>query len=322
LEVVQIAYAAGKFRLGSTSWSLTQPTVVVMVLYGLFSFGHGYITTQDCVQRYLATPTTRQAQRGLWLGTFSCLTIWTLFMLIGSLLYVYYRSFPGQLPANIAADQEKVFPHFMVTRFPVGMIGLVLAAMVAAAMSTLSAVMNCLSMVTVCDFLNRIPAFHSDRHQLILGKAASCFWGVLGTGAALLMLNVSKALDFYYVVTSILCGGLLGIFMLAFLSRRAHARGIYAGLAVGVLIPAWGTLDRLISLGVPLPAFIREHPFPLHPYLVIVCSNIAAFVIGYVVCLILPDRSGRSSATLWDFRSAEPECEDLPGAERCPDAAG
>jgi SSS family solute:Na+ symporter len=318
LEAVRTAYAAGKFRLAECSLDLTRPTIVVTVLYGLFSFGNGYITTQDSVQRYLATPTTRQACRGVWLGAFSSIAIWTMFMFIGSMLFVYYRLHPEQLPAAIAADQEKVFPHFILTRFPAGTIGLVLAAMVAAAMSTLSAVMNCLSMVTVCDFLGRASVFRSDRRRLMLGRVATCAWGIIGTAAALLMINVARALDFYYVVTSILCGGLLGIFMLAFLVRRARAAGVYAGLVAGVIIPAWGAMDRLIGLGLPLPAFLQHARFPFHPYLVIVCSNAAAFLVGYGVCRLLPPPVSGSGATLWDLRSAQPERDNLPGADGDP----
>jgi SSS family solute:Na+ symporter len=318
LQAIQIAYDAGKFRVADLSLDLTRPTILVMMLYGLFSFGGGYITTQDCVQRYLATPTTRDARRGLWLGTLSCVATWTLFMTIGSLLYSYYTLNPDQLPASVGADQEKVFPHFIMTRFPTGAIGLVLAAMVAASMSTLSSVMNAMSMVTVCDFLNRIRRFDTDSRQLLLGKLTTCVWGVLGTVTALSMVKVQRALEFSYVIGAILSGGLLGIFMLAFLVRKAHARGIYVGLIAGVLVTAWGTIEKLGELGLPIPEFLAALQFPGHTFLVIVCSNVASFAVGYLACVLLPDAEKRRSLTVWDLRSRDAEGEDLLGPQRYP----
>jgi solute:Na+ symporter, SSS family len=316
LNALHVAYEAGKFRLADLSLDLTRPTVLVMMCYGLFSFAGGYITTQDCVQRYLATPSTWEARRGLWLGTVSCIATWTLFTLVGSLLYSYYRLSPAQLPADIAKDQEQVFPHFIMTQFPKGAIGLVLAAMVAAAMSTLSAVMNSMSMVTVCDFLNRIRRFGSDRQQLVLGKLMTCLWGVIGTLTALSMVKVQQALEFSYVIGAILSGGLLGIFMLAFLVRRAHAMGVYIGLAAGTLVTAWGSLPQLVKLGLPVPESVIKHVgFPFHILLLIACSNIASFAIGYLASILLPDRTRRRTLTLWDLRSPEPHGNDLPCVE-------
>jgi Na+/proline symporter len=123
------------------------------------------------------------------------------------------------------------------------------------------------------------------------------------------MINVEEALRFSYIVASILGGGLFGIFMLAFFVRRAHAAGVYVGLAAGVLITTWGTLDQLARLGLGLPAFLREAPFPLHAFLLAACANVLSFTIGLVACLILPDRIKRDTTglTVWDMGKAHLE---------------
>jgi len=300
-----IAYDADKFRLAELSLDLARPTIIVMTLNGLFNFASGYSTTQDTVQRYLATSSTHEARRGMWLGAFSCLLTWTLFMFIGSLLYSYYTIHPDQLPADIAAEEVKVFPHFVMTRFPVGMVGFVLAALCAAAMSTLSSQMNTMSMVTIYDFWSRLRTNTSDAGHVILSKAVTCFWGLAGTAAALSMINVQKALEFSYVFYSILAGGIFGVFLLALFVRRAHARGAYVGLLTGALISAWGVIDQLVAYGLPLPEVIKTHPFPLHPFVIVACSNLASFVVGYLACLIIPPKKGHPStgATVWDLKT-------------------
>lgn len=310
-HVIRVASEAGKFKLADLSFDLSQPTIIVMMLFGLVSYAGNYTTFQDSVQRYLAVRSTREARKGVWLGAAACLTTWTLFMFVGTLLFAYYQIGPHQLPADIKADQEQVFPYFVMTSLPAGVVGLIVAAMCAAAMSSLDTSINSMPMVSIHDFYHRLRPATSDRHRLWLARGATCVWGLLGTAAGLSMIRVEKALDFSYDVASILGGGLFGLFLLAFFVRRAHALGVYVGLATGILVTAWGTLDKLLinprieeltKLGHPVPTLLSTLDFPFHTYLVIVCSNIASFVIGYIACLVLPDISKRdpTGLTIWD----------------------
>ncbi len=318
LEILRTASQDSKFHMLDFSWDLQRPTFIVLVLYGIFGYSSLYVTNQDSVQRYLATPSERQATRGLWVGAVCCIATWSLFCLIGTLLYSYYKLHPGRLPAEIAAEKIKVFPYFVMSHFPKGAIGLVLAAMLAASMSTLSSLMNSMSLVTVCDFVGRVAHMTSDRRRLVTGKIVTCLWGTIGTLVALAMIGVERALQFTYDCTSILSGGLLGLFMLAFLVRRASAAGIYAGLAAGVLITAWGAMNQFARLGIPIPEAIWALRPPFHPWLVIACSNVGSFAVGLVVSLLAPaDPQHRwTSLTLWDLRSGDVEREDLTGGER------
>ena len=287
-HAIEVAAAAHKFRLADWSLDLTHPTVVVMVLFGLVAYASNYTTGQDVVQRYLAVPTTRAARRGLWLGTLSCVATWTLFMFIGTLLFSYYTVHPDQLPAAVAAKETRVFPFFVLTRLPAGLVGLILAAMCAAAMSSLDTSINSMSMVSVHDFYHRLRPASTDRHRLRLARVATCFFGLLGTAAGLSMIRVEKALDFSYVVASILGGGLFGLFLLAIFDRKAHARGIYLGLLAGVAVTTWGTLDQLLGFGTAATSGYRARLFPLDPLLLVTLANLASCGVGYLASRVLP----------------------------------
>jgi solute:Na+ symporter, SSS family len=302
LEMIRMAREAGKFHFADFSFDLSRPTAIVMVLYGLMTHMTVYVTQQDMVQRYLAVPTEREANKSMWITTLGCVFTWTLFMFIGTLLFIYYRVHPDLMPKHLKSDA--IFPYFIMTQLPSGLIGLILAAMIAAAMSSLSTSINTMSMVSIVDFYSRFRPNVSDRGTLLLAKVAACFWGLLGTGAGLLMIRVQSALDFSFTIISIMAGGLVGMFFLAFFMRRVHARGVYCGLAAGVLVTFWGIVKALTDSNVWVPDFLRRHPFPFDPFLLAFCSNFVCFVVGYLASCVIP--AGRSapvrSLTIWDMR--------------------
>jgi SSS family solute:Na+ symporter len=299
-HAIQIALDAHKFKLAEMSLDLTRPTVLVMVLFGLVAYTGIYTTGQDSVQRYLAVPTMRGARRAMWLNTWACVFTWTLFMFIGTMLYSYYTVHPDQLPAAIAAKEPQVFSYFVMTRLPAGVVGLILAAMLAAAMSTLSTCVNSMAMVSIHDLYHRLRPDSTDRQRLRLAKSAALFWGLLGTAGGLAMIRIEKALDFSYIVASILGGGLLGVFLLAFFDRKAHARGIYVGLIAGIAVTAWGTLDHILALARGEPSASRV--FPLDPLMVVTIADGTSFAVGFLASRVLPNRSqaGTTGPTVWD----------------------
>jgi SSS family solute:Na+ symporter len=307
-HAIQIALDANKFKLAEWSLDLTRPSVLVMALFGLVAYTGIYTTGQDSVQRYLAVPNLRDAKRGMWLSTWACVFTWTLFMFIGTMLYSYYTIHPDQLPAAIAAKETQVFSYFVMTRLPAGVVGLILAAMLAAAMSSLDTSINSMAMVSMEDFYHRLRPTTSDAHRLHLAKWATLLWGLLGTAAGLSMIRIEKALDFSYVVASILGGGLLGLFLLAFFDRKAHARGIYLGLIAGIAVTTWGTLDQLIALTRTDAVTSRGMIFPLDPLMLVTLANAVSFGVGYLASRVLPNRgqAGTIGPTVWDeaYRSS------------------
>ncbi len=295
-QLLRTAQEADKFKLADWSLDLSEMTILVTILYGVFGFISNYTIQQDAAQRFLASPSTREAQKAIWFGAIGCVVTWNLFMLIGTLLYSYYSLHPSELPAAIAASETEVFPYFVVTQLPAGVTGLILAGMCAAAMSSLDTMINSMAMVTVRDFYLHFRPEATDRSQLVLGRAASAVWGLLGLGVGLvLLLGVEQALQFSFTVFSILGGGLLGLFMLAFFVPRAQAPGVYVGLACGVAISAWTLLDQALAavdggLGVPWAAQSAESlRYPFHPWLTLFLANLCSFAVGWAASLILPD---------------------------------
>lgn len=296
LHLFQVAETADKFKLVDWSLDLSHPTIVVVILYGLFHHGTYYTTSQDVAQRYLAAPNIRSSQKALLFGGFSIVTTWTLFLLIGSLLYAYYQIHPGLLPPEIAAKETQIFPFFVMQTIPPGITGLILAGMCAAAMSSLDTTINSLAMITVRDFYLHFRPQASDRRQLLLGRMASCGWGLLGIGSGLLMLaGVERAYYFGVTMSSFIGGGILGLFLLGMFVRRAHTRGVWVGVITGIGISIWGGADLILEVLGGSPAFIDSVRFPWHPWMIMGLGNIASFAVGWLASIALP-AGGRTSA--------------------------
>ncbi|MBN2210015.1 MAG: sodium/solute symporter [Sedimentisphaerales bacterium] len=302
-QLFQVANDAHKFTMVDWSLNLKEATIWVTGLYGLTQYMNNYTTGQQNVQRYLAVSSDRQAKKAVWLSAIHCVITWTLFILIGTLLYAYYQIHTDALPSDIRAQQTQVFPYFVMSRLPAGVTGLVLAGMCAAAMSTLDSSINSMAMVSIRDFYIHFRPQSDDRRQLLLGKILSCFWGVIGVVLALIfLLGVEEALKFYFTVFSIIGGGLLGLFLLGFFVPRAHATGVYIGLACGVLLSAWGILDIVLtklnsSLGLNISEdIIQSIKFPLHIWLIWPLANFVSFTVGYLASLIIPDRKRKNDS--------------------------
>ena len=307
-RVLQIAREADKFTLADLALDLTRPTILVMMLFGIVDYLHSFTLDQTSVQRYLSVGSTAQARRGLWIGAVNCVLTWVMFLMIGTLLFSYYQIYPQQLSPEIASSQTKVFPHYIVTQLPAGVVGVFLAAMCAAAMSSLDSTLNALSLTTTIDFYGRFRQDLSDQHRLVFAKISSCLFGVVGTAAAWSMTRIEgaeKALTFSFTAFSILGGGLLGVFLLAIFVRRAHALGVYTGLAAGIAVSLWGALGTLGELGLPAATDVVGN-FPVHVLLAGPLANVVSFAVGYVASLLLPDISGKDARglTFWDFPRA------------------
>ena len=286
-----------KASLGSLNFDLARPTFWTMTLYGFFYYLQKYTADQTVVQRYLAAKSDRAALSGIKLGASLCLPVWTAFMLIGSLLWAFYRLSGEVLPAAVSrADQ--VFPYYIVTQMPVGISGLFLAALFGAAMSMLASDLNCLGLILVEDFYSQIFPSHSDARRLRFGKTSIVFCGALAITVALYLTRThGSALASYYVATSIISGGLAGLFLLAFLSQRAGRAAAIAGIIAGLLFTAYAT----VTLGGGI-LNLHRYNYPWSEYTIGAFGNIALLVVGLVFAAVFPARSDiTSTVTLWGW---------------------
>jgi solute:Na+ symporter, SSS family len=136
-------------------------------------------------------------------------------------------------------DVNYVFPTFVTTHMPIGLVGLIIAAIFAASMSTVAAELNSLATATLIDFYKRlfVPAA-DDTHYLRVGKIATAFWGVFACGVALYAANLGPLIDVVNRFGSFFYGSILGVFVLAIGVRRATANGAFAGLVAGMIAVA------------------------------------------------------------------------------------
>jgi SSS family solute:Na+ symporter len=293
-----LAWQKGKFSLGNLGFDLTRNSSVwVMTLYGFFWYMQKYTADQTLVQRYLVAKSDREALKGVALGALLCVPAWTLFMLIGTLLWCYYQLSGEAAPQFAKTDQ--IFPHFLSTKIPAGLAGLFMASLFSAAMSMLSSDLNCLSVVGVEDYYRKLKPHSTDRQRLLAGKLIIVGCGAVAVIIGLIIVKYSnRVLSSYYIVTSIITAGLAGLFLLAFLSPRANRQGVYVGVLACLLFTTWATLtsgkDPTWNLG--------QFNFKLHPVMIGVLGHLVLLSVGYIASLFFapPEKSYRAM-TLWGW---------------------
>ncbi|HEY1337167.1 MAG TPA: hypothetical protein VGF59_06630, partial [Bryobacteraceae bacterium] len=237
-----------------------------------------YAADQTLVQRYLAAKSDRGAVRGVALGAFLSVPVWGLFTLIGTCTWSFYRLTGEKLPSYITKG-DQVYPHFLSTHLPPGVSGLVMAALMGAAMCALSGDLNAFASVGVQDIYGVLRPHATDARRLRVGKYITAGSGVLCIAAALVLSHTATgALSLWFSASAIVSGGLAGLFLLAWLSPRTTSAGAYTGIAACVLVTAWATLTmgekRVLDLG--------RFNFPWHDYMIGAIGNVVMLGAGYV----------------------------------------
>ncbi len=160
---------------------------------------------------------------------------------------------------------------------PTGITGLLIAAVFAAAMSTVSTSLNSSATIILNDYYQRfVNRQATEQHSMRFILITTVVWGVFGTLIALAMTQVRSALDAWWSLAGIFSGGMLGLFLLGLLSRRAHAKAALAATAGGVLVILWMTISPH-WLAVP-----DSFQSPFHNFLVIVFGTTAILLLGFI----------------------------------------
>jgi SSS family solute:Na+ symporter len=305
--VLSLAWENHKFSFGSTQLNFSEPTIIVLAIYGFFWYLQKYTADQTIVQRYLVAKSDRDAIRGVALGAALCVPVWTLFMLIGTCTWSFFKLTGEPLPAYITkADQ--VFPYFLTVHLPVGMAGVFMAALMGAAMSGLASDLNCLAVVGVEDFYRVWRPEATDKQRLRLGKIIVAICGLLCIAIADVLSHAKGgALSMWFSVSAIASGGLAGLFLLAFFSTRATRRGVYCGIVASVIFTAWATLTMSGKRAVDLGAF----NYPWDDLMIGACAHVVLLVVGYAASLFFPpEPSALSEMTIWRWLKVRKELVD------------
>jgi SSS family transporter len=240
-EVVRAGGAAGKFTLFDFTLSVTKSyTFWSGVIGGAFLTTATHGTDQLMVQRYLCATSPRQARVALLTSGAVVFAQFTLFLLIGSMLYVFYS---GHAPAEMSAftldgriQSDRIFPHFIVSHLPAGVVGLVIAAVFAAAMSTLASSLNSSSATAMADFYMPMRKA-SDEHYLRVSRWLTAFWGAVQISVALIAIQFStRVVDEVLGIASFTNGIILGVFLLGTFAPTVRLRSAFAGILVGTVV--------------------------------------------------------------------------------------
>ena len=293
-QLFEVASAHGKFSLGSFGASLAAPTFWVVFIYGVVINLQNFCIDQNFVQRYIASSSPAEARKGLWVGALSYLPLSALFFMIGTAMFVFYTTQPELLPAEYleVGKADSVLPYFIATQLPSGFRGLLIAAIFAAAMSTVSTSLNSSATILMSDFYERFfTKGINERKSTIFLYLTTLLWGGLGTGVGLLLINAESALDAWWSLSGVFGGGMLGLFLLGFISKRPQNAAAVTGVVAGLLVITWMTVsprtDALVA--------IRS---PFHDFLVIVFGTATILLVGLFATRLLPQppRAGEGEA--------------------------
>lgn len=264
-----------KFSLGSFGGSLVESTFWVCLIYGMFTNLNNFAIDQSYTQRYCAAPSLGEARKSAFWGSMLTLPVNVVLFLIGSCLFAFYNVYPDLLPADIKSDY--VFPYFIIHELPVGLVGLLIASIFCAGMSTVATGVTSSGTIVMTDFYSYLRPNASDESKVVVLRVASVVVGLLGICVALCFLFVDNALDAWWALSSVCSGGVLGMFLLAYLCPKAKKQEAVIGVIIGVAALVFIALQTKLTEWFDIPQLV-------HINLGIVISTLIIFLTGFLLC--------------------------------------
>jgi SSS family solute:Na+ symporter len=281
-EVISIAAEADKFSLGSFKFNFVESTFWMILIYGLFINLQNFGIDQSYIQRYITAKSEKEAIKSTWLGSLLYVPVSLLFFFIGTALFSYYQAFPDLLPAelHLAENADKVFPYFIVSGLPAGVTGILIASIFAAGMSTVSTSINSSATVFLSDHYRKYMNKNTTEKQSMRVLLISSFvMGCLSIVVALAFNGVTSALEAWWALSSIFSGGILGLFLLGFVVKKATSKAAAISVLCGVVVIGWMSLSPVLLSGTNLDGFQNT----LHTNLTIVMGTLTIFIVGFLL---------------------------------------
>lgn len=270
-EFMATAMTESKTQLFDFSFDLTKATVWGFIFLVVFDVVLTFPKDQVLMQRVLSTKSDKEAGRSIW--TFAAMMIpgGFVFYGIGTALWVYYKNNPERLNPLLPIDAT--FPLFIAAELPMGVTGLIIAGIFAAAMSTLSSIINSVSTLASVDFYEKLKKNPTPKQSVRFAEWIGVGVGVVGIGIALVMsrYDIHSLFDVSIELAGLLGGGFAGAYTLGMFTRRANAQGVAIGVAGSILI-------TMICWSMDL----------VHPYFYLAISILLCIVIGYLASLCFP----------------------------------
>ena len=266
--VWQAAAADGKlFQNLTPDFDIRDGTTSFTVLFLAFFFNAlvPYTSGQDVVQRYVTTPTEKEAARSLWTTMWMSVFGSMIFFALGIALYAFYKANPTSLDPAMAKT-DGILPFFILAELPVGVAGLLIAAIFAAAQSTVSSSLNSVATAYVTDFHSRVfKPDSSDASRLKVAKTLVVLIGAVGIGVAWVMAksDIESAFKTFTSLIGLTAGALGGLFALGVFNRRANGAGAVVG--------------AVIAFGLVLALYLTKSPI----------SGLLYALVGFATCFIV-----------------------------------
>jgi SSS family solute:Na+ symporter len=259
------------FEAVDWSWDLTVASGWVILIGSLFHNLLPYTASQDVVQRYLTTPDRQSAARGIWLSAMISVPAQAAFFAIGTALFVFYKQQPERLDVTLRNDA--IFPFFIMSELPMGLAGLIVAGIFAAAQSTLSSSMNSIATAYVTDIHHRLRPSLNDQACLRIARVVTVLVGVTGTVSALVLASTDIRSVYTTVleIMGLLGGTLAGLFLLGIFSRQASGNGALVGAIVSAIT-----------------VFMVRSIQPLNVYAYAPLGVASCVLVGWLVSALLP----------------------------------
>ncbi|WP_410001124.1 sodium:solute symporter family transporter [Stieleria sp. JC731] len=268
---IEIGNQGNKFSIANLHWSATDTQIAlwVIVIGAIAQNVSSYTADQAVVQRYMTTADKKLAARSIWTNALLTIPATLLFFSIGTALYVFYKAHPEKLDPTVTTDQ--VFPMFIAREMPIGIAGLIVAGVFAAAQSTVSTSMNSTATTIVTDFMRPLNCCKSESGYLKAARLWTLAIGVTGTllGLAFVDPTIKSLFDAFIKVIGLFMGVLGGLFILGAFTRRANATGAFVGALVGAATMVWLWQSSSIN-----------------GYLYTACGITTCFVVGYAVSML------------------------------------
>jgi SSS family solute:Na+ symporter len=282
-DFMSVAKEHNKFEMFDWRVDLTQKVTLWFILQTIFETIRIYGTQQDMTQRYMTTESTAKANQSVWIAILGYIPLGYIFYFIGTALFVYFtvNQDPNFDVLQAMGRRDAIYPYFVVKQLPVGLSGAIIAAIFAAAMSSIAASMNSSATVCVEDFYKRLgPKDKTERHYLVVARLLTLLWGLVAIAVAYSLTRIGKqGQDLWGIIMGVSANGILGLMALAFLPFRVNKWAALIGFATCYAVLFWLMFGTEVS-------------FLLRP------------VIGNLVCFLVA-----LGLHMLFFRQGQPEAE-------------
>lgn len=301
---------SGKFHLVNADFGSTSFTTMAIWVVIIGGFGQNiasYTADQAVVQRYMTTSNEKLAAKSIWLNGFMAIPAAAVFFGMGTAFWMFYRSNPDRLDPTIAAD--RIMPYFIAHELPIGLAGLVVAGIFAAAQSTVSTSMNSGATTIVTDFLRPLNFCKTEKSYLWVARLITLLMGIVGTAAGLLFVDpeIKSLFDQFIGILGMFLGVLAGLFALGATTRRANSQGslIGAGVAILVMVSIVFAANDKQPLGIDFRGIfdlMGAEIYKVSGYLYAFIGIAICYVVGLAASFLFPANESKKldGLTLWD----------------------